>query len=73
MKVGLKIWSTITKVASKVVGFIPVIGKAVGRVMDGAAEVANKISDKIRIHIGGKLGTAMDHMSKAQKNLGYIP
>lgn len=72
-KVGLKILSTIHKAVSKVIGWIPAIGKPLARVMDAEAEGENALSDKINVHIGGSLGHAMDNMSKAQKIMGYIP
>jgi hypothetical protein len=57
----------------QVVGFIPGVGKVVGKAMEGASEGLNKASDAIHAHIGGKLGQAMHRMDKAQKVVGYIP
>jgi hypothetical protein len=73
IKVGLKIVSTIQKVAAKVVGFIPGVGKVLGKVLEGASAATNAISNKIHVKIGGKLGKAMAGMDKARKIVGYIP
>ncbi|KAF5324280.1 hypothetical protein D9619_011215 [Psilocybe cf. subviscida] len=72
-KVGLKIVATVQKVAAKVVGWLPGIGKPLGKIMEGESEGLNKASDAIHAHIGGKLGQAMHRMDKAQKVVGYIP
>jgi len=72
-KVGLKIVATVQKVAAKVVGWLPGIGKPLGKIMEGESEGLNKASDAIHAHIGGKLGQAMHRMDKAQKIVGYIP
>jgi len=73
VKVGLKIISTVQKVASKIVGFIPGVGKVLGKVLEGASAATNAISDKIHVKIGGKLGKAMEGFDKARKIVGYIP
>jgi hypothetical protein len=72
-KVGLKIVATAQKIAAKVVGWLPGIGKPLGKIMEGESEGLNKASDAIHAHIGGKLGQAMHRMDKAQKVVGYIP
>ncbi|KAF9479851.1 hypothetical protein BDN70DRAFT_660247 [Pholiota conissans] len=72
-KVGLKVWSTAQKLASKVVQFIPVVGKPLSKVLDGASAVTNAASNAIHAKIGGKLGKAMKVMDKTRKIAGYIP
>ncbi|KAF5324281.1 hypothetical protein D9619_011214 [Psilocybe cf. subviscida] len=72
-KVGLKIVATAQKIASKAVGWLPGIGKPLGKIMEGESKGLNKASDAIHAHIGGKLGQAMHRMDKAQKVVGYIP
>lgn len=53
--------------------FIPVVGKVIGKAVEGASKGLNAASDAIHAKIGGKLGKAMDRMSKVQKVEGYIP
>lgn len=72
-KFGLKVIATVTKVVSKVVGFIPGIGKIAGKAMELVSKGINIASDKIHATLGGKLGKAMAGMNKTNKVVGYIP
>ena len=72
-KFGLKVIATVTKVVSKVVGFIPGIGKIAGKAMELVSKGINIASDKIHATLGGKLGKAMAGMNKTNKVMGYIP
>jgi hypothetical protein len=72
-KVGLKMVSTVTKMASKFVKYIPGVGTTLGQAMNRAGSAADSASDHIHAHIGGKLGRAMAGMDKAEKIAGYIP
>jgi hypothetical protein len=72
-KFGLKIVSVAQELAGKVVGFIPGIGKPLGKVLEGASKVTGFISDKIHANLGKKLEKGMKVMNKADKVMGYIP
>jgi len=72
-KFGLKVISAVTEVAAKVVGFIPGIGKPIGKAMEGVSEVENFVSDKIHANLGSKLEKGMNVIDKAKKIMGYIP
>ena len=62
-----------TKAASKVVGWIPGIGKPVGRALEGISKLENLASDKIHADLGKKLEKGMNVLNKADKVMGYIP
>ncbi|KAF9481090.1 hypothetical protein BDN70DRAFT_931204 [Pholiota conissans] len=72
-KVGLKAWSTAQRVASKAAQFIPVVGKPLSKILDGASAATNAASNAIHAKMGGKLGKAMNGMNKARKIAGYVP
>jgi hypothetical protein len=63
----------VQKVASKVAQFIPVVGRPISKVLDGASHITNAASNAIHAKIGGKLGKAMRGMDKTRKIAGYIP
>jgi hypothetical protein len=73
VKVGLKMVSTVTKMASKFVKYIPGVGTTLSQAMNRAGSAADSASDRIHAHIGGKLGRAMAGMDKAEKIASYIP
>ena len=63
----------VDKVAGKVVGFISVIGKPLGKVIKAEGKVAGMISDHIHVKLPGNLQKGMNVMNKADKIMGYIP
>jgi hypothetical protein len=72
-KFGLKIISTAQKIASKVVSFIPGVGKVIGKAMEGASAATNAISNRIHVKLPGRLQKGMNTMNKIQKISGYVP
>jgi hypothetical protein len=72
-KFGLKVYQSVTAVVAKVAGFIPVIGKPLGRAIAGVSKVAGVISDHIHAKLSAKLEKGMNVMNKANKIMGYIP
>lgn len=72
-KVALKVAAVATKAVSKVVGFIPGIGKVAGKAMEVGSKGLNSASNAIKCKVGGKLGTAMHRMDKGMKVMSYIP
>ncbi|KAF8910461.1 hypothetical protein CPB84DRAFT_1763744 [Gymnopilus junonius] len=63
-KFGLKVYSAVTSVASKVVKFIPVIGQPLSMAMKGASMGANIASNKIHANLG--------KLDKVAKGLDYV-
>ena len=61
------------KVGSKLVSWIPGIGKPLSKAMDGVAKVAGLISDKIKVKLPAKLEKGMKVMDKANKVMDFIP
>ena len=72
-KFGLKLYQTTAKVVGKAVGFIPVIGKPLGKVIEGASKVAGVISDHIKVKLPGQLEKGVNVMNKVNKITGFIP
>jgi len=72
-KFGLKVVESVGHVVGKVVGFIPGIGKPLGRAIEGVSKVAGVVSDRIHVQLPGKLQKGMDVMNKADKIMSYIP
>jgi len=72
-KFGLKVVESVGKVVGKVAGFIPGIGKPLGRAIEGVSKVAGVISDHIHVKLPSKLQKGMDVMNKADQIMGYIP
>jgi hypothetical protein len=72
-KFGLKVYESATAVVAKVAGFIPAIGKPLGKAIEGASKVAGVISDHIHAKLSAKLEKGMKIMNKANKIMGYIP
>jgi hypothetical protein len=61
------------RVVSKVVQFVPYVGKAASKALGTASDVANDASNAIHVKMGGKLGKAMRDINKTRKIAGYIP
>ena len=72
-KFGLKVVQSVDEVAGKVVGFIPGIGKPLGKVIEAEGKVAGFVSDHIHVKLPGKLQKGMNVMNKADKIIDYIP
>ena len=72
-KFGLKVVQSVDEVAGKVVGFIPGIGKPLGKVIEAEGKVAGMISDHIHVKLPGNLQKGMNIMNKADKIMDYIP
>ena len=72
-KFGLKVVQSWEKVGSKIVSFIPGIGKPLSKALDGVSKVAGVISDNIHVKLDPKLEKGMDVMNKANQIMGYIP
>ena len=72
-KFGLKVVQTWQNAGSKVVRFIPGIGKPLSKAMEGASKAAGAISDKIKVKLPPKLEKGMKVMNKANKVMDYIP
>ena len=72
-KFGLKVAQSVGTVVGKVAGFIPAIGKPIGRAIEGVSKVAGVISDKIHAKLSNKLEKGMKVMNKANKVMGFIP
>jgi len=68
VKFGLKVAESV----AKVVGFIPGIGKPLGKVMDGVSKVARIIGNKIHPVLSHPLKTGMKFMEKALRVMKYI-
>lgn len=63
-KFGLKLYSAVATVASKVAKFIPIIGQPLSMAMKGAAMGANIASNKIHANLG--------KLDKVSKGLDYV-
>ncbi|PPQ98186.1 hypothetical protein CVT26_003232 [Gymnopilus dilepis] len=63
-KFGLKVYSAVASVASKVVKFIPIIGQPLSMAMKGASMGANIASNKIHADLG--------KLDKVAKGLDYV-
>ena len=61
------------EVVGKVAGFIPGIGKPLGKAIEGVSKVAGVVSDRIHVKLPAKLQKGMDVMNKADKIMSYIP
>ena len=72
-KFALKVAAVATEAVSKVVGWIPAIGKPIGKAMEGVSKLENFASDKIHANLGKKLEKGMKVLNKADKVMGYIP
>ncbi|KAF8891969.1 hypothetical protein CPB84DRAFT_1783941 [Gymnopilus junonius] len=59
-KVALKVWSAAASVASRVVKYIPGIGRGVSAALKGVSAAENKVSDKIHANLG-KFGNRLNH------------
>jgi gas vesicle protein len=63
-KFGLKVLSTAQSVAAKVAGFIPGIGKPIGKALKAASMGTNALSNRIHVSLGSKLDKGMRVMDK---------
>ena len=72
-KFGLKLVSTAQKVASKVVSFVPVVGKIAGKALEGVSAGLNAASNAIHVKIPGRLQKGVNVMNKVRKISGYVP
>jgi hypothetical protein len=77
---GLKIVKFATKVVEvaeqaigKAVSFIPVIGKPLGKALEGASKVWGVISDHIPAKLTGKLEKGVKVMDKIHDALDFVP
>ena len=73
VKFGLKVVQTVGTAVSKVVSFIPEVGKPLERVISGVSKAAGVISDKIHVKLPAKLQKVENGMDKADKIMSYIP
>lgn len=62
--------ATAASIASKVVGFIPGVGKAVGKAIGGLGHVANLASNVIPAKLGPHLEKGMEVMDKIRNPVG---
>jgi hypothetical protein len=73
-KFGLKVWSTATSLVGRVAGFIPGVGKLVGKAISGISKGVDIASSKIPGELGGGFNKAMGIMDKIQHPIGeYTP
>lgn len=72
-KFGLKIWSTATSLVGRVAGFIPGVGKLVGKAIGGISKAADIVAEKIPVDLGDKLNKGMKVMSAIQNPFGEYP
>jgi hypothetical protein len=72
-KFGLKVYQSYTAVLGKVAGFIPAIGKPLGKVIAGVSKVAGVISDHIHAKPPDKLEKGMSVMNTANTIMSFIP
>jgi hypothetical protein len=72
VKFGLKVYQSLLTVGAKVVGFIPGIGKPLGKIIDGAAKVVGVVGNKIHATLSHPLQTGMKVMNKALKYMGKV-
>jgi hypothetical protein len=72
-KFGLKVYQSVGTVVGKAAGFIPAIGKPIGKAIEGVSKVAGVVSDRIHAKLSNKLQKGMNVMNKANKVMGFIP
>ena len=72
-KFGLKVFQSVEKVGSKLVSWIPGIGKPLSKAMDAVSKVAGIASDHIHVKLPAKLEKGMNIMNKANKVMDYMP
>ena len=72
-KFGLKVVQTWEKAGSKILRYIPRIGKPLSKVADAISKVAGTASDHINVKLPSKLEKGMNVMNKANKVMGYMP
>ena len=72
-KFGLKVVQSWEKVGSKVLQFVPGIGKPLSKVAAGISRAAGAASDAIKVKLPPKLQKGMNVMNKANKVMGYMP
>ena len=72
-KFGLKVVQSVQQVASKVVNFIPGIGKPLSKAIDAESKIAGFVSDHINVKLPDNLEKGMNIMEKADKIMDYIP
>jgi phage-related protein len=73
-KFGLKIWSTGVGLLGRVAGFIPGVGKVIGKAIGGISKLGNFISDKIPGQLTGALARGSDVLNKINNPFSkYIP
>jgi hypothetical protein len=71
-KVGLKVLSTAQSIGAKVAGFIPGVGKPIGKALKGASAVTNAISNKIPAKLGSKLDKGMKVMDTIRNPMSAV-
>ena len=72
VKFGLKVASGVQQLAGTVAGFIPGVGKPIGKALQAESKVTGAISDKIHANLGKKLDKGVNVINKAQKIMGYM-
>lgn len=72
VKFGLKVAQSLLTVGAKVLGFIPGVGKPLGKIVDGAAKVVGVVGDHIHATLSHHLQTGMKVMRKALGVMGKI-
>jgi len=73
LKFGTKIVEVAEQAIGKVVSFIPVIGKPLGKALEGASKVWGVISDHIPVKLTGKLAKGVQVMDKVHDVLDFVP
>jgi len=73
IKFGTKIVQVAEQAIGKVVSFIPVIGKPLGKALEGASKVWGVVSDHIPVKLSGKLEKGVKVMDHIHDALDFVP